>query len=101
MIISSDEPPGLLMQASLTSKETGMHREFKTRNLYMELVQVIRGNRMQFGMDAPKGAPVHRTELSEGKSVPPSGTARATVAPTVSPDPCRIEAWETEGGACG
>ena len=65
------------------------------------IVQVIRGNRVQLGIEATEGAPVHRTELSEGKSVSPSGTARATVVPTVSPDPCRIEARETEGGACG
>jgi beta-1,4-mannooligosaccharide/beta-1,4-mannosyl-N-acetylglucosamine phosphorylase len=53
MIIWFDEPHGPLMQASLTSKETGMHREFKTPNPYMELFRRHAANPILTARDWP------------------------------------------------
>ena len=48
---------------------------------------------------ARRSPPRHRKLLEQ---TPPSSSriVRATLAPDASPNPCGIEAWETEGGAC-
>jgi uncharacterized protein YqfA (UPF0365 family) len=46
-------------------------------------------------------SPPRYTKLFEQTPPPASRMVRATLAPDASPNPCSIEAWETEGGACG
>jgi len=46
-------------------------------------------------------SPVHRTEPLEENLRPESRIVRATFGPAVSPNCRGIQAWETDGGACG
>jgi carbon storage regulator len=69
-------------------------------SVVVTVLEIMR-NRVRIGIDAPEHIHVLRSELQDYVSEASGSGARATVAPIGSCDSCGIEAWETEGGACG